>query len=104
MKLSVVVPALNEEGWLPAAAASVRDGARGAKLCRRLGRLELVPLSVAASARRFQRGGVAMVFAVDVALWLAGLLRLPVDRLGGALYWAPNRRFDAQRARRARTR
>ncbi|MFP3940955.1 MAG: glycosyltransferase [Thermoanaerobaculia bacterium] len=66
-----------------------------AKLCRRLkrlGRLELTPLAVAASPRRFEGGGVARVFAADVALWLAGLLRLPVDRLGGALYWAPNRR------------
>lgn len=75
-----------------------------AKLCRRLkrvGRLELVPLAVAASPRRFERGGVAAVFAVDVALWLAGLLRLPIDRLGGALYWAPNRRRGAGSGRRA---
>lgn len=66
-----------------------------AKLCRRLkrlGRLELLPLAVAASPRRFERGGVASVFAADVLLWLAGLFRLPVDRLGGAFYWAPNRR------------
>jgi len=66
-----------------------------AKLCRRLkrvGRLALVPLPVLASARRFERGGVARVLAVDVALWLAGLLRLPVDRVAGALYWAENRR------------
>lgn len=65
-----------------------------AKLCRRLkrlGRLELLPLVVAASPRRFHRGGVAPVLAADVALWLAGLLRLPVDRLGGALYWRLNR-------------
>lgn len=66
-----------------------------AKLCRRLkkrGRLELLPLRVAASPRRFERGGVARVLAADVALWLAGLLRLPIDRLGGALYWRENRR------------
>jgi glycosyltransferase involved in cell wall biosynthesis len=66
-----------------------------AKLCRRLkrlGRLVLVPLPVAASPRRFDQGGVARVLAIDVALWLAGLLRLPIDRLCGALYWAQNRR------------
>lgn len=66
-----------------------------AKLCRRLkrrGRLVLLPLTVAASPRRFDQGGIAKVFAADVALWLAGLLRLPVDRLAGALYWSLNRR------------
>jgi glycosyltransferase involved in cell wall biosynthesis len=74
------------------------QGARileSAKLCRRLkrlGRLVLVPLPVAASPRRFEQVGVARVLAADVALWLAGLLRLPIDRLGGALYWAQNRR------------
>lgn len=66
-----------------------------AQLCRRLkkrGRLELLPFAVAASPRRFERGGVARVLAADVALWLAGLLRLPIDRLGGTLYWRENRR------------
>ena len=66
-----------------------------AKLCRRLkrrGRLTLLPLPVAASPRRFLAGGILRVFAADVLLWLAGLLRLPIDRLAGALYWRPNRR------------
>jgi len=77
------------------------DGFRGArilesaKLCRRLkrlGALALLPLPVTASARRFEDGGVWKVFALDIALWLASLLRLPIDRLGGDLYWSENRR------------
>lgn len=66
-----------------------------AKLCRRLkreGRLALVPRPVLASPRRFERGGVLRVLTADIALWLAGLLRLPIDRFAGALYWAENRR------------
>ncbi len=66
-----------------------------AQLCRRLkrlGRLALVPLPVTASARRFEDGGVLRIFALDIALWLAGLLRLPIDRLAGRLYWSENRR------------
>jgi len=65
-----------------------------AKLCRRLkrlGPLALVPRPVTASARRFEDGGVWKTFALDIALWLAGLLRLPIDRLGGRLYWSENR-------------
>lgn len=65
-----------------------------AKLCRRLkrlGELALLPLPVAASPRRFDDGGLVTVLATDVALWLAGLLRLPIDRRGGTLYWGWNR-------------
>jgi hypothetical protein len=87
--------------FVRAAAWHAAGGFRGArilesaKLCRhlkRLGRLELLPLTVAASPRRFDQGGLARIFLLDVALWLASLLRLPLDRQAGRLYWAPNRR------------
>ena len=100
VRISVVVPALNEEPWLPFAVASVRAGTRGA------GAAEIVVADcgsedgTATVARELgcrvvvePGGGVAAVFAADVTLWLAGLLRLPVERLGGALYWAQNRRL-----------
>jgi glycosyltransferase involved in cell wall biosynthesis len=86
--------------FVRAAAFRAAGGFRGArilesaKLCRRLerlGRLVLLPLPVLASPRRFDEGGLARVFLLDVLLWLTGLLRLPLDRQAGRLYWRSNR-------------
>lgn len=65
-----------------------------ARLCRRLkaeGRLVLLDLAVAASARRFQRGGVGRVFRRDLAIWARSLLRLGPGA-AGRRYWHDNRR------------
>ncbi|MFW6175243.1 MAG: glycosyltransferase, partial [Acidobacteriota bacterium] len=76
VRLSVVIPALNEESWLPAAVASVRRGARGA------GAAEIVVAdcgSEDATAERARERGCRV--AVDPALAARG----PAADLGGRL-------------------
>ena len=75
-----------------------------AYLCRNLqkyGRLQLLPLPVITSSRRFTEGGVWRVFLHDIKIWGMDLIGMDVEKYGAA-YWRKNHEYGQKEKRVSR--
>lgn len=82
--------AFDQAGGWPA--LDIMEAAYFCKELQTLGQLQLIPLPLKASTRRFAEGGITKVFLYDIGVWWMDLLGWNVQRFARAYWWQNERR------------
>ena len=94
---------VRQDTFIQAGGWPARDILEAAYLCKNLrtyGRLQLIPLCIKTSTRRFAAGGIVKVFLLDMGIWWMDTLGLNTEQFAKR-YWQQNEQRQNEDERRS---